>query len=273
MTPTIAILGDIFIDNYWIGTATRISPEAPIPVVAVNRVESFNGGAGNVIANLRALGGITKYPNALYPIVCPTKHRLIVDGHQLARWDEHDYSKELNLAWIRELRGVDGVIISDYGKGAITYEVIEAVASLNLPIFIDSKRSPRDFDIILNPTFFPNEKEYLTHLHDYSLQPKVVCKRGPQGMEYHEFGKILHSYPAYARKVTSVCGAGDTVITAYAWSFLSGDQDPLLVSSIAAAIAVEKPYTSVVTLEELTRRRNEIWREESTYYACPTGRA
>ncbi|HXC62004.1 MAG TPA: hypothetical protein VNV63_04970, partial [Nitrospiria bacterium] len=162
-TPTIAVFGDNFIDRYYIGTATRLSPEAPIPVVNIQEEKVFPGGAGNVVANLDTLGA--KILGVEYGRV-PIKNRLYSDNHQIARWDENDESTELEIEYLHQLRA-DAVIISDYGKGSITYAVIEAIAALNLPTFIDSKRSPRDFDIVMNPTFFPNQKEYNAHIQDY----------------------------------------------------------------------------------------------------------
>src|SRR5271170_2643452 len=174
MTPTIAVFGDNFYDRYILGTATRVSPEAPIPVVLVQDERIFPGGAGNVVANLDALG--VKVLGVDYGVCQSVKNRLVVGGYQLARWDENDTQDELNPKMFAGLKA-DAVIISDYGKGSITYSVIEAIAALRLPTFIDSKRDPRDFDIVIDPTFFPNQKEYDQYMHEYRVQPQVVVKR------------------------------------------------------------------------------------------------
>jgi bifunctional ADP-heptose synthase (sugar kinase/adenylyltransferase) len=252
--PTIAVFGDMFIDNYYIGSTTRISPEAPIPVVKVTEKQWFNGGAGNVVANLRALGATGMHPNTLYPEPCPTKNRLICHDQQVARWDENDECRELDVKAVRNTKA-DAVIISDYGKGSITYAIIEAIAALNLPTFIDTKRSPRDFDVVWNPTFFPNQKEYEQYYMDYKLQPSVVYKRGADGIEFHQFGSVIGKYPAFADKVVSVCGAGDSVLSAFVYASLTHHSDPLLFASLAAAVVVGKPYTAIATLDEIESMR------------------
>lgn len=247
MIPTIVVLGDHFEDVYWIGSATRLSPEAPIPVVSITETKSFPGGAGNVENNLRVLGAEVGGVHHSSPAI---KNRLIVDGHHLARWDQWDTQAELSAQQIRRLV-VDGIIISDYNKGAITYEVVEAIAAKGLPTFIDTKRDPRFFDIIMNPIFFPNSKEYTAYLEGFCVQPKVVLKRGELGMQYQEFGKVLYDYPSTARRVVSVCGAGDTVVAAFAYGYLVGLPDPLAFANDAAAVVVGKPYTATASMKEI----------------------
>lgn len=250
--PTIAVFGDWFYDNYYVGTTTRISPEAPIPVVKVKDRLQFSGGAANVVCNLESLGAVVP-PATMWEMRPSSKNRLMVDNYQLARWDENDEQQEWDLSKIK-LTKADAVIISDYGKGSITYAVIEEIAKLNLPTFIDTKRSPRDFDVVMNPTFFPNQKEYETHIHDYRVQPKVVLKRGAEGIQYMEFGKVVNEYPAWATKVVSVCGAGDSVVAAFCYATIQNFQDPLGFANRAAAIVVEKPWTATVTIDEMDER-------------------
>lgn len=252
--PTIAVFGDSFRDIYWIGTTSRLSPEVPVPVVNISDNQSLDGGASNVQQNLIALGVKTWTPTCYFD-TNNYKNRLICNGYQLARWDENDSCPEITktqVDWVRNFQA-DGIIISDYNKGAITYETIEAIAALNLPTFIDSKRNPRDFDVIMNPVFFPNEKEYQEHLNDYKLQPQVVYKRGAQGMQYQQFGYTLATLPTWAEKVVSVCGAGDTVIAAYAYKYFSSTSvfDALEFANAAAAVVVQKPYTATATLKEI----------------------
>jgi D-beta-D-heptose 7-phosphate kinase / D-beta-D-heptose 1-phosphate adenosyltransferase len=251
MTPSILVVGDEFRDRYWLGTTTRISPEAPIPVVKIDNMKECWGGAGNVILNLTALGVRVSACGPRYADL-PVKNRLCVGNYQLARWDENDTQRETPTRDFTKFGKPDAVIISDYAKGAVTYAVIEAIAALKIPTFIDTKRSPRDFDVVLNPIFFPNQKEYTDHLQDYRVQPFVVLKRGPEGIQFHEFGRVIQDYPALARKVVSVCGAGDTVVAAYTYAYVQCISDPLSFANAAAAVVVEKPDTATATLEEIS---------------------
>ena len=247
--PVIAVFGDAFTDVYHIGETTRISPEAPVPVVKISEEREFPGGCDNVIANLVALGANVVSRGSIYNSF---KNRLYVGDYQLARWDVKDEQPELDLKEVRNTKA-DALIVSDYGKGSITYSVIEAIAALNLPTYIDTKRSPRDFDVVMNPIFFPNQKEYDQHLQDYRIQPKVVLKKGAKGIEYQRFGKVDVSFPTFARKVISVCGAGDTVIAAYTYSQSLGnpEAESLYFANCAAGLVVAKPWTATVTWDEV----------------------
>lgn len=248
--PRIAVIGDFFNDNYWIGEASRISPEAPVPVVKITKTQRFAGGGGNVRDNLLALGAevICVEPSSSY---LPTKHRLMVGDYQLARWDENDRCGEARLGSV-DPKGLDAVVISDYAKGAVTDKVIDTISSWNLPTFIDSKRSPRDFDIVMNPYFFPNQKEYDAYRFDFSLQPNVILKRGPHGIEHHSFGRVIETLPAWADHVVSVTGAGDTAISAFVFASLSG-RPALAWANAAAAVVVGKPWTATATVEEVEK--------------------
>lgn len=263
-SPRILVLGDAMADIYIHGTSTRLSPEAPIPVVSVTDTLEFPGGAANVAANIRSLGGEcqllcgTSQGDAI-----PRKYRLLSCAHNVARWDMDDQVNPLNITAIDEvvyLFKPDSIIISDYGKGSINLDVIRVIAEKKLPTYIDTKQDPWSFikevDSPYRITFFPNEVEYHQHETAYNRLPRVVLKRAAQGMEFREFGKVRESVPAYARKVVSVCGAGDTVIAAYTFvSSFDGCGEihisPLKFAAWAAGVVVEKSYTATATLEEV----------------------
>lgn len=263
--PYILLVGDAMLDVYFIGESVRISPEAPVPVVKVREVLSFEGGAGNVRANLLALGAKVKTNH--WPvgptITCPVKNRLIADGQQVARWDLRDICEPVESVWTSKDQPFDAVVISDYGKGSITPKTISLLADLDLPTFVDTKRSPREFEEIPTRTFFPNLKEYQEHLRDYALQPEVVLKRGAEGMEYHQHGKVQYRTSSLARKVVSVTGAGDTVVASFAYQYCkTGCQvSAFYFSNAAAAVVVGKPHTAVATENEVLQvlKEHEIF--------------
>ncbi len=176
---TIGVLGDFMLDELLRGEATRISPEAPVPVVLIKHADSaegFAGGAGNVAANIAALRGrplpfgaigkdkIGHKLRALLEkqrIPCrtlteesgrttPRKVRIVAHQHQLLRLD-FEAPREMsarterllgeNLArWIPRL---DALIISDYQKGSVTTELCRRAMSLvrqkRVPVFVDPK--------------------------------------------------------------------------------------------------------------------------------------
>ena len=267
----IAVFGDFMIDRYWIGETSRISPEAPIPVVKIEKMFNSYGGAGNVAENLKALGcKVEKYEPFRRPL--PVKNRLMVGDHQIARWDENDecfkYQDEIFI------NGYDAVVVADYGKGAIDDDMIFKIKLINAPIFVDTKRDPSVWSGVAT-AIFPNEKEANQFSKEYyDFRGDVILKRGEKGLELHNYlyGNIVESH-SQARFVRSVNGAGDTVLAAFVYKYLElkntyiyhregfdcryDYKEMLNFANSAAACAVEAPYTSAPTLEEVEKRYND----------------
>jgi bifunctional ADP-heptose synthase (sugar kinase/adenylyltransferase) len=253
----IIVLGDAFIDRYVVGSSKRISPEAPIPVVEVEMTLDFPGGAANVRENLRSLGeeGLMLYKAINDPQNYPVKNRLMCGDTQIARWDERDWCEPFTRADLLPLLEADAIIVSDYGKGSVSKEVIQVLRETSLPLFVDTKGDPGGW-IGSDAVMFPNLKEYKEFEEKYSWFPKVVLKCGSEGLKLLEYGKVVLSRPAKARFVKSVNGAGDTVLVAFVVALLGGcDLDYCLeFANAAAAIVVEKPFTASVTFEEVENR-------------------
>lgn len=270
--PRIAVIGEAFIDKYWLAEATRLSPEAPIPVAKVYDTLVLAGGAGNVREQLRALGVQPIYiPQAEGQ---PIKNRLMISNVQLARWDEYDSIKPLRdeayASLAQKLATCDGIIVSDYGKGFFTPEAITKLAEAapsQVVWFIDSKRSPFDWTPLgANCFFFPNLKEYRQHREAYQEEwERTILKRGAEGMSFREI-----KVPSYITTPISVCGAGDTVIAAFAYQYLTSSAngatasmyDCLDFASRAAAVVCNKPYTATASLVETRAVRPSV--ESST---------
>jgi D-beta-D-heptose 7-phosphate kinase/D-beta-D-heptose 1-phosphate adenosyltransferase len=170
----IMVMGDVMVDKYHFGTVHRISPEAPVPVVKVERSFSTLGGAGNVVSNITHLHGnavligfIGKDENksTLFDLLektgaesclvetelpTVTKIRVIGEHQQVVRLDfeeiieTHDqYADQIMDHVIRWIDKLDAVVISDYGKGvcgeAVCRKTIELALERNLPVVVDSK--------------------------------------------------------------------------------------------------------------------------------------
>ncbi len=171
----VAVIGDLILDRYIWGHATRISPEAPVPIVKVDRKTSALGGAANVLRNISSLGakplalGVIGDDKAGRDIVrlcekwdidpsgivvdgernTTVKTRLIADNQQVVRVDDEKDSaipSELALALSSRVSsliqsGLDAVIIEDYNKGVISDFVIgelqSQLNSRNIPIALD----------------------------------------------------------------------------------------------------------------------------------------
>lgn len=257
-SPKIAVCGEAFNDRYFVGSASRLSPEAPIPVVKVDREFILPGGAANVAQNLRSLGALVD--EYYQPGARPTKNRLLVGSQQLARWDEYDtcmpITKRYHLKAHLESPDVDGVVLSDYGKGAFGDAAFEWLNDSlgEIPLYIDTKRDPMWFYPLVRPSFyFPNLKEYEEHRSSYDKLENVILKQGATGMSYLRFGSTIYKVPAKARRVVSVCGAGDSCLAGFSYAHTGGHDiyDSLCFANTVAAVVVEKPWTASATLREV----------------------
>ncbi len=169
----VLVVGDAMLDRYWFGAVDRISPEAPVPVVRVNREEERLGGAANVALNVKTLGaqatlltvvgddeparklrvlleqqGVTALLGSdpqLYTIV---KLRVIGRSQQLIRIDfenqpDHEVLSGMLADYERVLPDHGAVLFSDYGKGGLTHipRMIELARRAGKPVLIDPKGS------------------------------------------------------------------------------------------------------------------------------------
>lgn len=187
----VLVVGDVMLDRYWHGATSRISPEAPVPVVHVQGIEERPGGAGNVALNIATLGGrvsllsITgRDENALtlehsflgtgvecifqqdqhYPTV--TKLRVISRHQQLIRLDFEQGFHSLDTAYLtgcleERLPETGAVVLSDYGKGVLTpaRPFIEVSNKAGIPVLVDPKH--HDFSHYRGASLItPNHAEF-----------------------------------------------------------------------------------------------------------------
>ena len=172
----ILVAGDVMLDAYISGSASRISPEAPVPVVGVTRRRYLPGGAANVAANIGALGAVVSLAGATgvddsairlrseldrsginaHALIedatrpTTTKTRITARGQQIVRFDEEDRSvlSESTDALLRSrcrdlLADVDACVISDYAKGVVSDSfcswLISEATKLGKPVVVDPK--------------------------------------------------------------------------------------------------------------------------------------
>lgn len=191
----VIIIGDVMIDAYLFGKVSRISPEAPVPVLATTHKESRLGGAANVALNIRALGAepilcsvagndadgrdllaiMEEYQiNASGMVlsderITTVKTRVIAQNHQMIRIDSEvaePITEKETAALLKKIYALlpecDAVIFEDYDKGVIHPALISAVVkkakSLQIPVIVDPKK--RNFNAYKEVTIFkPNLKE------------------------------------------------------------------------------------------------------------------
>ncbi len=193
----ILVIGDVMLDSYLFGNVERISPEAPVPIVDVIIKQDKLGGAANVAANIKNLGGTpiicsiigkdqksnifidllkkmkinTNYIYQSENRITSNKTRIIGNNHQMLRIDEEiktDLGKDQNdfiiiIEKIFKNEEIDCVLFQDYDKGILNETIINHVISksnsLNIPIIVDPKKN--NFSLYNNVTIFkPNFKEF-----------------------------------------------------------------------------------------------------------------
>ena len=226
------------------GRCTRISPEAPVPILDYAKIKTTSGMAGNVCLNLQVFGiDITFLTNKEQLV----KTRFIDEksNQQILRVDNEEKIKPLLIPVITD--SFDAVVISDYNKGYLTTEkIFEIVESSTCPVFIDSKKT-----ILPNkPNCFIkiNDVEY-EKLDDYNIENLIVTK-GSEGCIYKQT-----LYPAEKVNVYDVVGAGDTFLAALVYGYITTNNidESLMMGNRAAAIAVQQPGTYILTEEDVQK--------------------
>lgn len=251
----IAIVGDSFIDRYCFGSVSRLSPEAPVPVLDVERWEDRGGGAINVANNLFSMGikptlfTITsmKLPyRVITPRNCTSliKTRFINNNYQLLRLDEPRVYLKEDLANMDYPISKDWDIIAiiDYNKGIIE----EGLKINNRATIIDSKKN--NLKIFSGSKIIKiNEKEWNETNH-HELFPRAFITKGKKGIDYYEFGRYKESQPTKIQEVIDVTGAGDTIMASIISSIVNKIEDPKMIMKLAneaAGKVIKKFGTSV----------------------------
>ncbi len=302
----ILVFGDVMVDCFIRGVVERISPEAPVPVVSVRSRDHCPGGAANVVRNLLALGGRPEIValvgddadghllrEELAGSGCrvgglvvdgkrPTsvKTRIVAHHQQVVRFDQESLEpfgtearEGLRRAVSAACARVDGVIISDYGKGVVEKELFDLLVSecrrRGLFLALDPKVANfglyHDVDLVTPNALeagqacgFAVTGESLARagktIRERFRCRSLVITRGEDGMaifsEEHE--PVL--LPTLAREVFDVTGAGDTVIAALTLALVAGPSDLVRaarLANLAAGIVVGKTGTATASGEEI----------------------
>jgi D-beta-D-heptose 7-phosphate kinase/D-beta-D-heptose 1-phosphate adenosyltransferase len=217
----VLVAGDAMLDRYWHGSTSRISPEAPVPVVRVDQAEERPGGAGNVALNIAALGasvslvaatgtddtarilaeqlaaaGVRCLFHSVPGMATVTKLRVLSRHQQLIRLDFEGGipgfdGGGLLAPFTEALAEADVVVVSDYGKGALAAvrELIAAARSAAKPVLVDPKS--RDFSLYRGATLVtPNLAEFEVVVGHCRDEEDMVTK-GAALMDKHALGALL----------------------------------------------------------------------------------
>jgi D-beta-D-heptose 7-phosphate kinase/D-beta-D-heptose 1-phosphate adenosyltransferase len=296
----VVVAGDIMLDRYLFGATGRISPEAPVPVVHVQETDDRAGGAANVAVNLAALGvstsliGVVGKDAAAQTLAgilegcgigCEfavaddrptiTKTRVQSRGQQLIRLDEEKAAAmpgdAVASTLAATLQGAGAVILSDYGKGALSdvQTMIAACRAAGTPVLVDPKGT--DFGKYRGASLLtPNQGEFeavagraasdedlvvraRAMIDELELDALLVT-RSEKGMLLVESEGEPLFLSTQAREVYDVTGAGDTVIATLAAALASGQglAAAAALANLAAGLVVRKIGVATVTPGELS---------------------
>ena len=281
----IVVIGDVMLDEYWNGTSSRLSPEAPVPIVDDISVSHVLGGAANVALTTKvfnrntALYGCLGYDKASmivthkltendikfkfsysYENKTITKIRIMSDDNQLVRVDHGNISYPQS-DYITERPDV--IIVSDYNKGTICKEYLEYIMDFSCPIIID----PKGTDWSKYSGAFcltPNKKEFeeaygevnvinaRRAIKELSLEGLLITL-GSEGMIWVDESNTI-TLESDAKEVFDVTGAGDTVIGTFASFLHEGIEPAMRKANKAASIVVGKVGTSVPKYEDVIEK-------------------
>jgi D-beta-D-heptose 7-phosphate kinase/D-beta-D-heptose 1-phosphate adenosyltransferase len=287
------------LDRYLFGSTGRISPEAPVPVVHVHETDDRPGGAANVAVNLASLGVSTRLVGIVgndesgatlqtilqgRGIRCDfhrqddrptiTKTRVQSRGQQLIRLDQENSAAMPGNAVAgilkQSLAGAGAVVLSDYGKGALSdvAMMIAACREAGIPVFVDPKGA--DFERYRGASVItPNQSEFeavvgvcgsdaelvrrgRAMLDELELDALLVT-RSEKGMLLLEADMEPVFLSTQAREVFDVTGAGDTVIATLAGAVASGQNltSAAALANLAAGLVVRKIGVASVTPGEM----------------------
>lgn len=217
----VLIVGDVMLDKYWYGGTSRISPEAPVPVVEVHRVDERPGGAANVALGIKALGAephllgfignddaakillklleeqrISHHLEGFADHSTITKLRILSRNQQMIRLDmEKPFAvfpeSKLLTQFEDRLSSTDVVILSDYGKGTLSHSemLIAKARARNIPVVVDPKS--RDFSIYRGASVIkPNWKEFEAVVGPCKSE-EMILEKSLQLLSQNQIGALV----------------------------------------------------------------------------------
>tara|TARA_B100000900_G_C20584370_1_gene718880 strand:- start:414 stop:1577 length:1164 start_codon:yes stop_codon:yes gene_type:complete len=253
----IVVIGDIIIDEYIYGTSTRLSPEAPVPVVKHQKTERKLGGAGNVYNNLKSLtddvtligyrNDTTDWPVELFCTHMPLKQRIYADKHYITRIDrEQTIDNSTLFDYVKKRVHNCTVVISDYNKGTIQdpQRLIKILKDNGCYVIVDPKQH---LDLYAGADVIkPNKQEY--EEYNNGVDTNMVVTLGADG--YMINGT---QYPTQQQDVYDVTGAGDTFLAVMAY-FLDSSESLEFACEMAnkgAGVSVQHNGVYVVHWKDL----------------------
>ena len=251
----VLVIGDIIIDKYIYGTSTRLSPEAPVPVVTQERTEETIGGAGLVHANLLSLGvdsvlfNAEEEPKSL-------KTRVICDGHYITRIDNDVHTDGEDV--LRRVREIDFsayeyVIMSDYDKGYLdeSVQLIEHFNKFGCKVIVDPKTHANRYEGAW--LVKPNEKEFQEYFINW--QGNIITTRASDSV-IAKIDNEVYEVDVERVEVSDVTGAGDCFLAGFVYALVNGyDYERAIKLAVQGSTeSVKHVGTYILTEKDLKKK-------------------
>jgi len=247
----ILLIGDSCKDIYHYGKCKRISPEAPVPILKEDYFETKEGMSSNVYENLLSLGVSVTHLKNKEQI---EKHRIVdmTYRQQLIRYDVGENNiQPLNLNKLKT--GFDIVVVSDYNKGFITYDVAKYICNFykDVPIFVDTKK--KNLKCFKNCYIKINNIEYEL-LEGINEDCELIVTLGGEGALYNK-----QIYKTKKVEVYDVCGAGDVFLSALVYKFSKSKdiKSSIHTANKFASYTVTKLGSYVLTKKDIQQLEKE----------------
>lgn len=263
----ILVIGEICCDRWVIGSATRLSPEAPVAILNHTKTTENFGMAGNVRANLLSLGADRVDLICQLKEIVKTRYVDAQSGQMFLRVDENDVAEPICHDWLMQKLCSEqwsAVVISSYSKGFLPNNVVTAITEYcreaKIPTFMDTKAILGEWSKGIDFVKI-NSKEYAEHIKAGVMSPQDFCQtlvvtlgdKGARIVGRDSAPDVI--VPVDPIEVSSVAGAGDTFLSAlalYLAKYWGCDLfDAVDYACMASRIAVSKRGVVAVRAEEV----------------------
>ena len=240
----ILLIGDNGIDQYQYGSVTRISPEAPVPIINYTHTITKPGMAANVKDNLERLGCLVDFEHGIKTCI---KTRVIDERtkQHLIRIDQDQASMPVKLDY-NNIDKYNAIIVSDYNKGSVAYETVENLRkNYTGPIFVDTKKT----DLARFEGCYVKINA-LESAAAKTVPTELIITLGRDGVKYKE-----HRFSTPQVEAFDVCGAGDTFLSALAYNYVLSQDivTAIKFATRAASVTVQHIGVYSPSLEEIEK--------------------
>lgn len=251
----VLVIGDVIIDKYIYGTSTRISPEAPVPVITYKSEQESKGGAGLVYENLKSLGvDVTLFETSGEKSV---KTRIICDGHYVTRIDDDAHTNGLDVlkqVLSTDFASYDYVVLSDYNKGTLdeSLKIIEHINTFGCKIIVDPKEHATQYKGAW--LVKPNNSEFIKFGFN-AWNGNIITTQAGNNVTA-TIDNVKYDIAVDPVEVSDVTGAGDCFLAGFVYALTKeyNYEKSLKLAVRGSTESVKHVGTHILTEKDLKKR-------------------